>query len=63
MGFNKRYINRKNLQEQRKGGIKNLINFVTKPDALVIEDKFSQNVCNIIFNSKKIELELEKIEF
>ena len=51
MGFNKRYINKESLMEYKKQGLQSLINFIKKPDSLIIEDEFSQKVCNVILKS------------
>jgi hypothetical protein len=49
MSFNKRYIKRENLEIAAKQGLDYLINYVTKPDALIIEsDGISKQVCDIV---------------
>lgn len=65
MGFNKRYINKDLLMEYKKQGLQSLINFIKKPDSLIIEDKFSQKVCDVILKTdeKNLIVELSKIGF
>ena len=53
MGFNKRYINEKIIRTVlREDGIQSLIDFIKKPDSLIIEDEFSEKVCNAIRESE-----------
>lgn len=53
MGFNKRFINRKNLEIVAEQGLDSLINYITKPDALIIEsDGISKQVCDIVGETK-----------
>jgi hypothetical protein len=55
MGFNKRYINEEKIKTIIKNeGLSYLIDFIKKPDALIIEDDFSKKVCNIIKEDEKI---------
>lgn len=55
MGFNKRYINEEKIKIIIKNeGLLYLIDFIKKPDALIIEDDFSKKVCNIIKEDEKI---------
>jgi len=65
MGFNKRYINKDLLIEYKKQGLQNLIKLVKNPDSLIIEDKFSRKVCNVILKTdeKHLLIELSKIGF
>jgi len=54
MGFNKRYINEEKIRQVLKEeGLQYLIDFITKPDALIIEDEFSEKVCDIIRDNEK----------
>lgn len=49
MSFNKRYIDEEVIRTiLREDGFKTLIDFVRSPDALIINDNFSQKVCDII---------------
>lgn len=49
MGFNKRYVDEKTIRTViREDGFQALIDYIKKPDALIIEDDFSSEVCNII---------------
>jgi len=50
MGFNKRYINKEQIIMNYKMGLERLIDFIQKPDCIIIEDKFSENVVDIILN-------------
>lgn len=53
MGFNKRFINRESLTLAKNQGIDYLINYVRKPDSLIIQDEFSEKICHIILNEDK----------
>ncbi len=49
MSFNKRYINKSSLLLAASNGLDYLINYVKKPDALIIEfDGISNQVCDIV---------------
>lgn len=61
MGFNKRYINKNNLSNYKTKKIEDLILFIKKPDCLIIEDSYSENICNIVTSTKK-ELLLSKLK-
>ncbi len=67
MGFNKRYINKNNLLSACSNGLEYLINYITKPDALIIEsDGISKQVCDIVGltnNKQQIKQKLKEIEF
>jgi hypothetical protein len=67
MSFNKRYIKRENLEIAAKQGLDYLINYVTKPDALIIEsDGISKQVCDIVGLTKdkdKMKESLKNIGF
>ena len=53
MGFNKRYINEEKIKSVIKNeGLLYLIDFIKKPDSLIIEDEFSEKVCNAIRESE-----------
>jgi|LakMenE01Jun11ns_1017448.scaffolds.fasta_scaffold9915991_4 hypothetical protein len=55
MGFNKRYINEEKIKTIIKNeGLLYLIDFIKKPDALIVEDEFSEKVCNIIKENEKM---------
>lgn len=55
MGFNKRYINEEKIKTIIKNeGLLYLIDFIKKPDALIIEDEFSEKVYNIIKEDEKM---------
>ena len=58
-GFDKRYVNEEIIRTiLREDGLESLIDFIKKPDALIIEDDFSTKVCEIIReNEKKYVLE------
>lgn len=61
MGFNKRYLNERILRTVlSEGGFQNLIDFVRKPDALIIEDDFSRKVSEIILETEDKSI-LEKL--
>lgn len=50
MGFNKRYIDKESIILARNQGLEYLINYIKKPDSLIIQDNFSQKICDIILN-------------
>ncbi len=63
MGFNKRFINRKNLEIVAEQGLDSLINYITKPDALIIEsDGISKQVCDIVGETKSKTEMKEKLK-
>lgn len=63
MSFNKRYIKRENLDYAATQGLDYLINYITKPDALIIEsDGISKKICDIVGNTRsKVEI-IEKLK-
>ena len=67
MGFNKRFISKKGLLSAASNGLDYLINYVVKPDALVIEcDGVSKQVCDIVGLTKdkqEIKQKLKEIGF
>ena len=61
MGLNKRYVNEEIIRTVlRDDGLESLIQFIGNPDVLIIEDKFSTKVCQIIKETEKIYI-LEKL--
>ena len=65
MGFNKRFVNEEVIRKiLREEGFQYLINFIKKPDALIIEDELSEKVCKIIQESEdpKILEQLLKLD-
>jgi hypothetical protein len=63
MSFNKRYIKRENLEIAAKQGLDYLINYVTKPDALIIESGgISKQVCDIVGLTKNKSEMKEKLK-
>ena len=67
MSFNKRYIKRENLEMAAKEGLDYLINYITKPDALIIESGgISKQVCDIVSLTKdkqEMKQKLKEIGF
>lgn len=67
MSFNKRFISRKNLEIMAGQGLDSLINYIVKPDALIIEsDGMSEKVCDIVGksnNKQEIKKKLKEIGF
>jgi len=61
MGFNKRFITRKNLDIVKEQGIQSLITYITNPDCLFIEDDYCKKVCDIVGTSKNKEVMIEKL--
>ena len=62
MSFNKRYINKDSLMQVRSEGLEYLISYLTKPDAVITEDEFSQKIYDIIINDRKNNLVSKLIE-
>jgi len=61
MGFNSRYVNETKIREiVKEDGLEYLIEFIKKPDSLIIEDEFSENICDFIRNNdeKKVLMKL-----
>lgn len=67
MSFNKRYISKDSLISAASNGLDYLINYITKPDALIIEsDGISSQVCDIVSlikDKQEIKLKLKEIGF
>ena len=67
MSFNKRFIKRENLEYAASQGLDYLINYITKPDALIIEsDGISKQVCDIVGETKnktEMKKKLKEIGF
>ena len=64
MGFNKRFVNEEIIRTiLREDGFQSLIDFIKKPDALIMEDDFSTKVCEIIRGKEEMYIleELLKI--
>jgi hypothetical protein len=56
MGFNKRFITEDAIKKvYKEQGYEGLVNYITKPDALLIRDEFSDKIVTLINekNSKK----------
>lgn len=53
MGFNKRFINQDVLKIlTQEGDIEKIIDYIKKPDTLVITDNFSKKVCDAVLNNQ-----------
>jgi hypothetical protein len=66
MSFNKRYISENNLKIYARKGINDLLNYIRKPDALIIQKGLSEKVCDIVLENKSINIikkELKNIGF
>jgi hypothetical protein len=49
MSFNKRYLNEKSIRQvYGDGGHIKLISYIRSPDALIIEDEFTQKIVDLI---------------
>ncbi len=48
MSFHKRFINIENLELKREQGLDSLIQYITRPDCLIINGEFAKKVCDII---------------
>ncbi len=63
MSFNKRYIKQENLESASKKGLDYLIDYVRKPDFLIIESNgISKQVCDIIGETKDKSEMKEKLK-
>lgn len=67
MGFNKRFINYDSLLRASESGLSNLINYINKPDCLIV-NMFdgSREIVSIVQSNSDIEIiksELKKINF
>ena len=62
MGFNKRFLNKNNLiAHYKNGGIDDVLSYVTNPEVLYIEDKFS-SICVEIISNKNFSLNEKKLQ-
>jgi hypothetical protein len=49
MGFNKRYVDEESLRKvYKEGGYQELEKYLRKPDAVLMRDKFSQMIFDLI---------------
>ena len=63
MGFTKRHINKDKIMTiLNESGLQTLIAVVRKPDALYLEDEFSEKVCDIIKNTEDSLILVKLIE-
>ena len=63
MGFTKRHINKDKIMTiLKESGLQTLIDVVRKPDALFIEDEFSEKVCDIIKNTEDSLISVKLVE-
>ena len=63
MGFNKRYIEKDNLLGQyRQGGIKEVMSYLSRPDALIWSGDFAQDVSEIYYSDLPEDTVWNKIE-
>ena len=63
MGFTKRHINENKIMTiLKESGLQTLIAVVRKPDALYLEDEFSEKVCDIIKNTEDSLILVKLIE-
>ena len=63
MGFTKRHINEDKIMTiLKESGLQTLIAVVRKPDALYLEDEFSEKVCDIIKNTEDSLILVKLIE-
>ena len=59
MSFNKRYLSEGNLRyEYEVGGYDGLFLYVRNPDALIIEDEFSQIISDLIMKGDKDKIKV-----
>ena len=63
MGFNKRYIEKDNLLSQyRQGGIKEVMSYLSSPDALIWSGDFAQDISEIYYSDLSEDTVWNKIE-
>lgn len=63
MGFTKRHINKDKIMTiLKESGLQTLITVVRKPDALYVEDEFSEKVCDIIKNTEDSLISVKLVE-
>ena len=63
MGFTKRHINKDKITTiLKESGLQTLITVVRKPDALYVEDEFSEKVCDIIKNTEDSLISVKLVE-
>jgi len=63
MGFTKRHINKDKIMNiLKESGLQTLIDVVRKPDALYVEDEFSEKVCDIIKNTEDSLISVKLVE-
>lgn len=63
MGFNKRYISKESLEIFKSQSVIQLIGHILRPDCLIIEDDYSEKICNIIRETKnKTDVEKKLIQ-
>jgi hypothetical protein len=49
MGFNKRYVNEENIRKvYEEGGYDSLVDYIRKPDALMVSDEFSGKIVDLM---------------
>ena len=63
MGFTKRHINKDKIMTiLKESGLQTLITVVRKPDALYVEDEFSEKVCDIIKKTEDSLISVKLVE-
>ena len=63
MGFNKRYIGKDNLLSQyESGGIKEVMSYLSRPDALIWSGDFAQDISEIYYSDLPEDTVWNKIE-
>jgi len=55
MGFNKRYLAKKNVLIQYEQGIDQLRRYISSPDCLIIADEFSEMVADAVARNAEDE--------
>lgn len=70
MGFNKRIVDKDTLQHFKSQSLQKLIDYLTKPDCIILQDNFSEKVITLVRQYKSDEdtlkqklIELEFYEF
>lgn len=60
MGFNKRIIDKDTLQHFKSQSLQKLIDYLTKPDCVILQDNFSESVTKLVRQYKSDEETLKQ---
>ena len=62
MGFTKRYINRENLLQFKRRKISELVSFINNSDCLIIEDSWSEKICDLVGSTTNKDILFNKLK-